>query len=237
MERGLIKPMSTCCLAGSPTPLSGRRRFLRRTLFVVALAFPLGVWGKTRMPPVDQAASVADFFSFRAQLQLAVARRDVEAVLAVLSKDVKLSFGGHAGVEDFKNLWKPSEPDSKLWETLAAALSLGGTFATDGSFTAPYVFTTWPDGKDPFEHMVAIGSGVRVRSTARADAPVVETLDFSVVELAGAPPSDAKWVKIKLPGERTGFVNSEFLRSPIDYRISFARLEGRWQVVYLLAGD
>lgn len=208
-----------------------------RTLVAAALIWPLVVAGQTRLLPVDQAASVPDFFSFRARLQLAVARRDANAVLAVLARDVKLSFGGDAGVDSFKAMWKPTAPDSTLWETLAAVLSLGGTFASDGSFTAPYVFTQWPQGKDAFEHMAAIGSGVRVRSAASADAPVVGALDFSVVELAEPPAADAAWVKIKLSADRTGFVGREFLRSPIDYRIRFARLDGRWQVVFFLAGD
>jgi hypothetical protein len=210
---------------------------LLRTLLVLTLVWPFGVSGQTRLPPVDEAVSVADFFSFRAKLQVAVARRDVKAVLSVLSKDVKLSFGGDGGVEEFKTLWKPHAPDSELWGTLASILSLGGTFESDGSFTAPYVFTQWPQTKDPFKHMLAIGSGIRVRSSASAEAPVISALDFSVVELAEAPAADATWVKIKLSDGRTGFVGSEFLRSPIDYRISFAKQEGRWQVVYFLAGD
>ena len=60
------------------------------------------------MLPVDEAASVPDFFSFRAQLQAAVARRDVAVVLGALSRDVKLSFGDDAGIEDFKRIWQPA---------------------------------------------------------------------------------------------------------------------------------
>jgi hypothetical protein len=210
-----------------------RHLLLAATLFLCTH----GASAQSRLLPVDQAASVPDFFSFRAQLQAAIARRDSAHVLGALSKDVKLSFGGDIGIEDFKNIWKPASPDSRLWDVLASTLALGGTFAADGTFTAPYVFTNWPKDKDAFTHMVAVGSGIRIRSAPTVTAEPIGSLDFSVVQLAEQPPVDAKWGQVKLTAGRTGFVDVRFLRSPIDYRINFAKLDGRWQVVFFLAGD
>jgi hypothetical protein len=85
--------------------------------------------------------------------------------------------------------------------------------------------------------MAAVGSGIRIRSAPNATAPVVGALDFAIVELAEPAAADSKWVRIKMPPDRTGFVDRRLLRSPIDYRINFAKLEGRWQVMYFLAGD
>ena len=223
---------------GSASPQTlGRMTALLRILFALLLAGPAVALPQARMLPVDEAASVPDFFSFRAQLQIAVAKRDIEAIVSVLDKDVKLSFGGDAGVEDFKRMWKPSAPDSGLWEALAAVLSLGGTFAPDGTFTAPYVFTKWPREKDAFTHIAAIGAGVRVRSFPSAASPVVGTLDCSIVELVESSAVETKWVQVRVGPGRTGFADSRFLRSPIDYRINFAKLDGRWRVVFFLAGD
>jgi hypothetical protein len=98
------------------------------------LTTPAVALAQTRLPPVDPAASVPDFFSFRAQLQVAVAKRNVQAVVSALSKGVKLSFGGDTGVEDCHRMWKPNTPDSRLWETPAAVLALEGMFAV------PYLF-------------------------------------------------------------------------------------------------
>lgn len=218
---------------GSSTARLKRRHVVAAALFALAA----GAAAQSRLLPVDQAASVPDFFSFRAQLQAAVARRDVDHVLGVLSKDVKLSFGGDAGIEDFKRIWQPSAPDSRLWEVLASTLALGGSFAADGAFTAPYVFTRWPQDRDAFSHMAAVGSGIRVRSAPAASAAPVAALDFTIVELAEPPQADPRWVQIKLGADRTGFVDARFLRSPIDYRITFSKIEGRWQVVLFLAGD
>jgi hypothetical protein len=210
---------------------------LLRVFFAVLLACPAVALAQTRLLPVDEAASVPDFFSFRAQLQIAVAKRDVQAVVSALSKDVKLSFGGDTGVEDFTRMWEPDAPDSGLWETLATVLSLGGTFASDDTFTAPYVLARWPQDNDAFTHMAAIGTDIRVRDAPSTSAPVIAALDYSVVEVVDNPAPDAKWVQIRLAPNRTGFVDSRFLRSPIDYRIRFEKREGRWQVVFFLAGD
>lgn len=187
--------------------------------------------------PGRQAASVPDFFGFRARLQAAVARRDVASALGVLGKDVKLSVGGDEGIEDFKKTWQPASPDSRLWEVLAATLALGGSFSADGTFRAPYLFAKWPQDKDPFTHMAAIGSGIRVRSAPIANSAGVGTLDFSIVELADSSASDAKWLRVRLAPDRTGFVEARYLRSPIDYRVNFAKPEGRWQMVFFPAGD
>ena len=210
---------------------------LLRVLIALLLTSPAVSMAQDRLLPVDQASSVSDFFSFRAQLQIAVAKRDVEAVVSVLSKDVKLSFGGDAGVEDFKRMWKPGAPGSRLWETLAAVLSLGGTFGPADTFTAPYVFSAWPQDKDAFTYVAAIGTGIRVRSSPSATSQTVGALDYSIVELVGAPAAKAKWIQIRLGTGRTGFVGSKFLRSPIDYRINFAKVDGQWQIVSFLAGD
>jgi hypothetical protein len=204
---------------------------------VLLLACTLHAAAQPRLEPVDEAASVPDFFVFRARLQAAIARRDVDAVRSALSKDVKLSFGGHGGLEDFEKLWNPRAADSRLWETLAATLALGGTFAPDGSFTAPYVFARWPEDEDPFSRMAVIGSGVRVRSGPAASGSILAALDFSIVGISGPAAAGSAWVKVILPDGRTGFVDSRFLRSAIDYRVRFSRLDGRWQIVLFLAGD
>jgi hypothetical protein len=158
-------------------------------------------------------------------------------VASVLSKDATLSFGGDSGVEDFSRMWTPSAPESRLWEVLAGVLALGGTFGPDGTFTAPYIFSRWPQHTEAYTHMAAIGTGVRVRSAPSTGAQVIEALDYSIVEIVDTPDSESKWVQIKLAAGRTGFVDRRFLRSPVDYRVNFAKLDGRWQLVFFLAGD
>src|SRR5262245_30360691 len=87
--------------------------------------------------PTDQAASQAEVLAFRAHLQAAIARRDAAAVLAIVHKNVKNSFGGDDGIEQFKQKWRPEDRESTLWKELGLVLALGGSFDRDGRFTAP----------------------------------------------------------------------------------------------------
>lgn len=189
------------------------------------------------LPPVDEAASRPDFFSFRAQLQAAVARRDAPAVLAVVSRDVKSSFGGDTGLEAFRKKWALEEPDSPLWETLATVLALGGTFGPGDTFTAPYVFSRWPEDADAFSSVAVIGTGVRVRAQPRDDAPAVATVSFAILEVNVAGNPDEKWMQVRAPGGRNGYIDRRYVRSPIDYRAIFARVNGRWWLQAFVAGD
>jgi hypothetical protein len=206
-------------------------------LVVALLLGPVAACPQTALPPVDQASSIPELFAVRAQLQAAVARRDAQAVMSALSREVRLSFGSEEGIDDFKRLWRPDLPNSPLWETLSTVLALGGAFDPDGTFTAPYVFTQWPQDKEAAIHVVALGAAVRVHAAARADAAVVAVLDFEIVELAAPPEPQARWVRVKAGAGRSGFVDGRWVRSATDYRITFARREGRWQVISFLAGD
>lgn len=187
--------------------------------------------------PVDQAASQPDFFAFRAQLQAAVARRDKEAVLALLHKDIKNSFGGNGGVDEFKQVWELDKPGTPLWDALARVLSLGGSFIGDGRFVAPYVFSRWPSGTDPYGFVAVIGSGVRVRTEASASAASTHSLSSEIVEeLQTQAPTDG-WVAVMLADGKTGFVDKRLVRSPLDYRAIFGKTAGRWQMTMFIAGD
>ncbi len=191
--------------------------------------------------PVDQAASRPEFFSFRSRLQAALARHDVEQVMAVVHRNIKNSFGGDDGVEGFRRIWKPTEPDSRLWSELATVLALGGTFGDNQrTFVAPYTFSRWPDGYDGFEHVVLVASDVRIRDAPRVDAPVVTSLSFAILPLARVGrdnPRGEEWTAVRVGATKVGYVASQFARSPIDYRAMFSLQDGRWQLMLFLAGD
>lgn len=194
----------------------------------------------SQLLPVDQATLRPEFFSFRARLQTAIARRDHEAVLAIVDPMIKNSFGGDDGIEEFRKGWRPEAADSTLWSELGEVLALGGTFDLPRTtFTAPYVFSRWPGDYDAFEHVAVISAEVRVRSAPRADAPPLTSLSFAIVPTA---PSDLHvgadvFTAVRLDGGRVGYVASAFVRSPIDYRAIFELKEGGWRLVSFLAGD
>ena len=173
-------------------------------------------------------------------MQAALAQHDLNALLEVVHPDIKASFGGDEGIEDFKKLWRIQEPDSKLWRELATVLALGGSFDGPDTFTAPYTFSRWPQDADSFEDVAVIGSNVRIRTQPRADAPTITSVSFSILRLdSEALRSDwmnSEWTAVTVNG-RKGYVATRFVRSPTDYRARFMYTGGRWQLVLFVAGD
>jgi hypothetical protein len=134
-------------------------------------------------------------------------------------------------------LWRVREADSELWAELGGALALGGSFHDENMFVAPYTSSRWPGQYSGFEYVPLIAANVRVRDAPRADAGVLSTLSFAILARARLdkepPPA---WTAVRVEG-KTGYVESQYVRSPTDYRAFFAHRDGRWQLVTFIAGD
>jgi hypothetical protein len=189
-----------------------------------------------KLLPTDEAARDPEFFAFRAQLQAAVARHDTEAVLVAVHPSIKNTFGGDDGIEAFRRIWKLPAADSRLWDELGTVLAFGGAFQEGGLFAAPYVFGRWPGQFDSFEHVAVLGKNVRVRAEPSLNGRILTALSFDVVQLA-APDTDSEWMRIKLRDGRTGYISSRYVRSPVDYRALFNKIDGRWWMTAFVAGD
>jgi hypothetical protein len=183
--------------------------------------------------PVDDAVSRPDFFSFRAQLSAAVARRDEAALLAAVDPGVRTSFGDDTGIEAFARQLR--EPDSTLWGELGAVLALGGAFRSATSFEAPYVFATWPERLDSFECAAVTGTRVRVRATPDPASAVVGTASYDIVRLAG--PAAGGLRHVVLANGVSGYVAARFVRSPVDHRAMFHATGGQWRLAAFVSGD
>jgi hypothetical protein len=193
--------------------------------------------------PIDEASQRPDFFGFRAHLQAAVARRDWSAVLAVVHPKIRNTFGDDDGIAAFQRIWKAESAAHDLWVELGAVLALGGAFDTSGNFVAPYVFSQWPGRLDAFDHVAVIGSRVRVRRAPRLEADVLAVLSHVILRRPPngsdqiAPDEAERWTMVVLAGGRTGFISSEYVRSPIDYRAVFSEVDGGWRLMMFIAGD
>ncbi|MBX7208366.1 MAG: SH3 domain-containing protein [Verrucomicrobiaceae bacterium] len=219
---------------------------MRRHLPVLAVILLAVAHGATmagapkKLLPVDEAASDPAFFIFRARLIEAVATHDTARLLAVLSPKIQNNFGGDGGIEEFKQQWQPDGKESKLWQELGRALSLGGKFSKDHSFAAPYYFAAWPedDSVDAFEWVAIIGENIRVREKADANSAVIGRLSFELVHVEEQQDAASdEWTKIKLADGRKGFVASRFTGSGIGWRAAFAKENGEWRMTAFVAGD
>ena len=222
-------------------------------LFTIILTFVFSIVGaaqkERQVLPVDEAKKDASFFAFREKFIAAVKKHDVKFLLDTLDRNVKGSFGGDSGIADFKRLWKLDKPNSKLWTELLTVLTNGGTFVKDAGvknkqFCAPYSFTVFPTNLDSFQYQMIFGNNISLRARPDSKAASIAKLSYNVVKVdyeksVKKPKSedDYSWLKIETLGGKKGFVSAEFVRSPIDYRGCFEKINGKWKMTFFLAGD
>ena len=209
-----------------------------------------------RALPVDDAGEVPELEALRDSLLEAVRQRDVEAVVALASPDIALSFGGHAGRDTLRS-WLQGQDDQPwtgdlYWQELQEVLELGGAWWDYGSeagrsFCAPYTFyAPLPDALDVFAAIIIIREAAPLRTGPGEDHPVIAELSYDIAELipgdAGPPagPSTPYWASIRTAdGAHEGYVRSTDFRSPVDYRACFGQdaETGAWIWEAFIAGD
>lgn len=195
------------------------------------------------LKPRDEASANPSFVAFRAELLEAVERRDTSHVMDILVEDVRSSFGGSGGREEFRRMWFGSNRPGgeSLWRVLERVLRNGGVFRNDSTFVAPYAFTLFPDTLDPFRYGAITGRGVRIRASPGLDGAILTHLSHAVVELRQwADPVQADgygWVQVELADGRRGWVARTYVLSPVGYRAFFVRQDGAWRMQLLVAGD
>lgn len=186
-----------------------------------------------KLSPVDEAAKDPTFVAYREKLRAALQAHDTKAVLALVDPKIRTSFGDGGGVTAFeKILARPG-----AFELLNTTLSLGGTFlggSNDQAFWAPYVYSAWPEEKDAFSHLAVIAENVPLRKSADANAEVIATLSYDIVE---GTPTEEPWKQVKTTDGRTGFVEWKNVWSPIGYRAGFNKQNGEWKMTGFVAGD
>src|SRR5262249_41832416 len=148
-----------------------------------------------KVMPVDEGSKDPSFAAFRNQLQQAVERRDLKFLESVLDPEVKLSFGGDDGLEGFRRVW-----DEEHWKELGKVLSMGGRFQGAGEFVAPYTFTDFPHGMDPFESVIILGENVPVYTRPDRASRVVGRLSHDAVAIQDW--SGTGWYRVRTPARK-----------------------------------
>ena len=206
---------------------------------MLTVAFALAVAAPVRLPPVEQCVGDADFGRVRKELQAAVTKRDMDALLALMSEDVIVSFGGQRGRERFADYWAVSSEDQNLlWSELGAAMKLGCAQAKDGEGnpykSIPAMFVSG-DGLDGFSTWVALPGAVL---RAKPDAKAAAKLRLPAWTVLGEVEHDGgSWIEVRTPKGTGGYVSTEQARSLIDYRIVFGKRDGQWRITAFVAGD
>ncbi len=194
--------------------------------------------------PVDEGKNDASFLSFRQKLLEAVKKRDVKFVIGILDRNIKNSFGGDGGIEEFKEMWKINSPKSEFWAEMLTVITNGGVFFDKNTFTAPYSFDSFPKDLDAFENQVIFGSKVNLRSKPKNSSKLISQLSYNVVKIDYEKSVKDKtneekylWLKVETLGGKKGFINAKYVRSPIEYRAIFEKNNGQWKIGAFISGD
>ncbi|KHL26193.1 hypothetical protein PK98_06770 [Croceibacterium mercuriale] len=184
--------------------------------------------------PHDDCATVTGAAAFRSSLADAVRRRDAVALSGLAAQDIKLDFGGGGGVAQLQQ--RLADPEQALWTELEAMLPLGCAENEQGGVTIPWIADQDLGRRDPFSTMLVLGENVPVLAAPAGDAQRLGEVSWDLVRIAALRPG-APFQQIMLPDERTGFIASEALRSPVDYRLTASSRNGRWSITSLVSGD
>lgn len=202
----------------------------------LAVAAVLAAATPARLPPVDRCQGDPGFDQFRAALDDAVARKDPAALQRLASDDIRSSFGGDGGWDEFASAWGLAEPQkSALWKRLQSVMALGCARTEAGGRVFPGLFEDMGEESDPFDLLV-VRPGAALRTSPDKNAPVEARLDWTVTSILESP-APGEWVKVQVPGGPTGWVETDLTISPIDYRLVSELRDGRWRLTAFVAGD
>ena len=198
--------------------------------------------------PIDEAEKDTSFLEFRKRLLEAIYAHDEKYLLSVLDKNIKIGFGGGDGIKEFKKKWEADNYE-QLWPVMKRILENGGAFMKDNNgkdlqqhiFQAPYVFSNWPDSLDAFELSAIIHERTPIYKQATTESEILTKLSYEIVDVELFIPeenSKERFIYIKtLDGKVKGYTDEENLYSPVGYRALFGKVNGKWKLQALVAGD
>ena len=203
---------------------------------VLMIAAAMAASSPARLPPVDRCAGEADFAQFRSAIEDAVTRKDAAALRKLAASNIQSNFGGEGSWSEFASTWALNEPQtSKLWDKMQEVMALGCAKTEDGGRVFPGLFDDVSEDVDVFELLVA-RPGAVLRASADKQAPAIMRLDWTST-LQIESPAPENWVKVQVPSGETGWVETDLLISPLDYRLVSEKRDGRWQITAFIAGD
>lgn len=192
------------------------------------------------IPPIDDSSQSPSLSKFLIKFDAVVKNKDFDAIKKFISKNILNSFGGEGGLNEFVLTWKNDQKG--LFDTLTQIRKGGGKLTREKNGTEfycfPRMFTDFPSDLNAFSHGVLIGKEVRVYASPDVKSIVIAKLSHSVVGVENWVWKKNSWQEIKLKQGVRGYVKSDKIRSPVDYRACFVKnKKGQWSMTQLIAGD
>jgi hypothetical protein len=210
----------------------------------------------------DDTARDREFAQFRQRVERAIQKRDAQFVSSLIPLEgVAIGFGAPQTLKDL-NL---TDPKASFWSLLEKAMgtSCGTTHLDSASQTKGWICPTvqrefykqYPptpgsQGVDyELTRVIVVGDRVNVRSEPNLNSPVVGVLSNEIVrfdrrsfqnsqeeEIEAYNPVHG-WTPVILPNEKKGYVYNRYAYHPLENRVIFGKIKGRWQIVQVPGGD
>jgi hypothetical protein len=185
--------------------------------------------------------------NFLYRLQRAVDGRDTKYFFSIVDKGIHFKFDKQlVGIGNFGKEWNNGN-DALVWNITARLLEMGGTYtiydSTSKRFNGvvlPYVFAAEMPNKNIHRTQVlaVTGESVLIREKPDANAKVTGVLAYDVVLKTALQNEEAKeWMLVETVDKKLrGYVNVQYLYSPLDYRIFINKIGGKWKIMTITKG-
>lgn len=193
--------------------------------------------------PLLRAQPGGGFNTFSDSLVIAIESGNTDWIFSRVDSSVFNGFGYNSGIETFKRLW--NDPVERFGEELLEALQLGPAFTEDGNrLFVPFLWLAFPDTLDAYRYGYVLKEEVTIYAAPDSGSKVLGSLSPGWTEVenwfAGDTADawgDPLWISVVVPGIGSGYVKSKQVRSPIDYRFWFEKVNSRWMLMGWAAGD
>jgi hypothetical protein len=216
------------------------KRILTFSLLIISV---LTFGQNSKFPPKDESGKTPEISKFVLELKEIIKNKDSEKLLAIVHPEVKFDFDEGIGIEKFKMNWKPEDKNSSLWPILNKIVGLGGVFnknqvETFYAFVFPYVNAVdLEDGDDYFKTLVITSKSVNIHEKPDLNSRSVGQLTYDIVTYYYEKSND-QWYYIQTADKKiSGYINSDFAYSPVDYRMFLTKEKGKWMISCIVAGD
>ncbi|MXP25899.1 hypothetical protein GRI39_07565 [Altererythrobacter indicus] len=184
--------------------------------------------------PRDTCFNVKGADAFRVKLAQVVKDRDVDGMVALAASDIKLDFNGGSGSEELRR--RLEDDQWNLWEELDELMGLGCATNNQGGITLPWYFVQNYGSILPQNGMIVTGENVRVMKEPHADAETLRRISWDIVKIDHLMPDD-RYQPVTLSDGEKGYIDSDRLRSLLDYRLVASSRNGKWSITSFTAGD
>jgi hypothetical protein len=213
-------------------------------LIILFLIIPCLAQAQDKYPPRDDSAKSPELQSFVSELKQIIKNKDSEKLLARIHPRVRFDFDEGVGIQNFKERWQPDNRNSKVWDIMDKIVGLGGVFVKNRTdlfydFVFPYVNEVdLKDADQYFNVLVVTGKDVRVREKPDWKSAIIGHLTYDVVNFDYEKSSMGEWYYVETSDKKiSGYVSSDFVYSPVDFRMFLTKKKGRWMISCLIAGD